>query len=97
MLELGILLSGIIFLVGMTWLMRKRRVRFGPAAVGMLEPFMLHAQRQAAEIIVEGKAEARDQEHKDGNLPDLAGPASALGKAGERPASAGRSPSDDCR
>jgi hypothetical protein len=58
-LELCIPLFGIAFLLGMTRLMRKRRGRFGPAAVGMIEPFMLQAQRQATEIIVEGKAEAR--------------------------------------
>jgi hypothetical protein len=58
-LELCISLFGIAFLLGMTRLMRKRRGRFGPAAVGMIEPFMLQAQRQATEIIVEGKAEAR--------------------------------------
>ena len=80
LLEFGIPLVGIVFLVGMTWLMRKRRGRFGSAAVGIIEPFMLQAQRQAAEIIVEGNAEARDQEHKDGNLPDLAGPGTATSR-----------------
>ena len=80
-LEVAILLFGIIFMVGMTWLMRKRRGRFGPGAVGMIEPFMLQAQRQATEVIVEGKAEARDQEHNEGNLPDLAGPADGPGGA----------------
>ena len=76
-LEVGILSVGIIFFLGMTWLMRKRRGRLGPAAVGMVEPFMLQAQRQAVEVIVEGKAEARDPEQKEGNLPDLAGSSNA--------------------
>jgi hypothetical protein len=84
-LEVTILLFGIVFLLGMTWLMRRRRGRFGPAAVGMLEPFMLQAQRQATEVIVEGKAEARDPEHKEGNLPDLAGPGSGGARAGSFP------------
>ena len=74
LIEIALPVLGIVLLSGLTWLMRRRRGRFGPAAVGMLEPFTLHAQRQSVEVIVEGRAAVRDPEDKDGNLPDLSGP-----------------------
>ena len=45
----------------------------GPAAAGAVYDLLNEDRRKAIEIIVEDRAEARDPEDKDGNLPDLAG------------------------
>ena len=45
----------------------------GPAAAGAVYDLLNEDRRKAIEIIVEERAEARDPEDKDGNLPDLAG------------------------
>lgn len=45
----------------------------GPAAMGAVYDMINEDRRKAIEIIVEERAEARDPEDKDGNLPDLAG------------------------
>jgi hypothetical protein len=43
----------------------------GSAAVGTIYGMLNEDKRNAVEIIVEGRAEARDPEDKDGNLPEL--------------------------
>ena len=48
-----------------------RRSGIGTAAVGSVYDMLNEDKRKAVEIIVEGRAEARDPEHKDGNLPEL--------------------------
>jgi hypothetical protein len=48
-----------------------RRSGIGSAAVGTMYDFLNEDKRRAIEIVVEEKAEARDPEDKDGNLPDL--------------------------
>jgi hypothetical protein len=48
-----------------------RRSGIGTAAVGSMYGFLNEDKRNAIEIIVEEKAEARDPEDKDGNLPEL--------------------------
>jgi hypothetical protein len=57
---------------------RKRRgVRtfdVGPGAYGSVYDLLNQDKRQAIEIIVEEKAEARDPEDADGNLPELERP-----------------------
>jgi hypothetical protein len=50
----------------------------GSAAVGTVYDMLNEDKRKAVEIIVEGRAEARDPEHADGNLPDLEDPTSGL-------------------
>jgi len=52
----------------------RRRHRPGPGAAGAIYDLLNQDKRNAIEIIVEEKAEARDPEHADGNLPDLEQP-----------------------
>jgi hypothetical protein len=49
-----------------------RRSGIGTAAVGSMYDMLNEDKRKAVEIIVEERAEARDPEDKDGNLPELA-------------------------
>jgi hypothetical protein len=46
----------------------------GPGAMGAVYDLLNQDRRNAVEIIVEEKAEARDPEDADGNLPDLERP-----------------------
>ena len=48
-----------------------RRSGIGTAAVDSVYGMLKEDKRKAVEIIVEERAEARDPETKDGNLPDL--------------------------
>jgi hypothetical protein len=48
-----------------------RRSGIGTAAVGSMYDLLNEDKRRAVEIIVEERAEARDPEHKDGNLPEF--------------------------
>jgi hypothetical protein len=52
----------------------RHRPRVGSAAVGTVYDMLNEDKRNAVEIVVEGRAEARDPEDKDGNLPDLESP-----------------------
>ena len=65
----------LIVAVGLVWRGRKRRPRgsVGPGAAGTIYDLLNQDKRNAIEIIVEERAEARDPEDADGNLPDLAG------------------------
>jgi hypothetical protein len=53
---------------------RRRRKRVGTAAVGSVYDWLNEDKRKAVEIVVEQRAEARDPEHRDGNLPELENP-----------------------
>ena len=55
---------------------RRRRGRFGvgAAGAGVIYDMLNEDKRRAIEIIVEEKAEARDPEDKDGDLPQLENP-----------------------
>jgi len=53
---------------------QRRRGGVGSAAAGSIYGWLNEDQRHAVEIVVEGRAEARDPEDRDGNLPDLTGP-----------------------
>jgi hypothetical protein len=55
----------IVVFSAMIWLMRRKRGRLGVGALGAVEPFMVHSQRQGAQIIIEGRAEERDRETSD--------------------------------
>jgi hypothetical protein len=46
----------------------------GPAAAGAIYDLLNEDKRNAIEIIVEEKAEARDPERAAGNLPDIENP-----------------------
>jgi len=52
---------------------QRRRGGVGSAAAGAVYDWLNEDKRNAVEIVVEGRAEARDPEDADGNLPDLAG------------------------
>jgi len=52
---------------------QRRRGGVGSAAAGAVYGWLNEEKRNAVEIVVEGRAEARDPEDADGNLPDLAG------------------------
>jgi len=54
---------------------RRGRGALGPAAVGSVYDMLNEDKRKAVEIVVEERAEARDPEDADGNLPELTGPA----------------------
>jgi hypothetical protein len=72
---LVVLLLVIAFLVQLR--RRRRGVRtfdIGPGAYGSVYDLLNQDKRNAIEIIVEEKAEARDPEDADGNLPDLERP-----------------------
>ena len=59
---------------------RKRRHRgarafnLGPGAMGSVYDLLNQDKRNAIEMIVEEKAESRDPEDADGNLPELENP-----------------------
>jgi hypothetical protein len=48
--------------------------RPGPGATGAIYDLLNQDKRNAIELIVEDRAEARDPEDADGNLPDLENP-----------------------
>ena len=50
---------------------RRGRTRIGPAAVGSVYDLLNKDKREAVEIVLEERAEARDPEDAEGNLPDL--------------------------
>ena len=52
----------------------RHRPRVGSAAAGTVYDMLNEDKRKAVEIVVEGRAEARDPEDKDGNLPELEHP-----------------------
>ena len=53
---------------------QRRRGGVGTGAAGIVYDLLNEDKRNALEIIVEQRAEARDPEDRDGNLPDLADP-----------------------
>jgi len=53
---------------------RRRRGRVGSAGVGSVYDMLNEDKRNAARIVVEERAGARDPEDRDGNLPDLENP-----------------------
>jgi len=67
-------LAAIVLLVAAVWKTRKQRRTggVGAGAAGIVYDMLNEDKRKAVEIIVEQRAEARDPEDRDGNLPDLA-------------------------
>ena len=74
------MMAGSIWLIAIVLLLvahrrtRRRRGRIGAASAGAVYGWLNEDKRKAVEIVVEGRAEARDAEDRDGNLPDLAKP-----------------------
>jgi hypothetical protein len=64
---------GLLFAAVRRMRTQRRRGGVGSAAAGAVYDWLNEDKRKAVEIVVEGRAEARDPEDKDGNLPDLAG------------------------
>lgn len=77
-----IALPFLVLLVAVFIVMRRTRRRGlpGPGAAGAVYELLNEERRKALEIIVEERAEARDPEDKDGNLPDLQNPTSRPGE-----------------
>jgi hypothetical protein len=74
-MDVLIWLVAIVLLIAAVWRVRAQRRRggVGSAAAGAIDGWMHEEKRKAVEIVVEGRAAARDPEDRDGNLPDLAG------------------------
>lgn len=53
-----------------------RRKHYGPAMSGSFEELLDNDRRRAMEIVIEERAEAREPEDRDGNLPQLDRPTS---------------------
>jgi hypothetical protein len=68
-------LVAIVLLAVAVWRAKKQRRTggIGSGAAGIVYDMLNEDKRNAIEIIVEERAEARDPEDKDGNLPELAG------------------------
>jgi hypothetical protein len=54
--------------------LRRRRGRVGPGATGAVYDMLNEEKRKAIELIVEERAEERDSETADGDLPQLEHP-----------------------
>jgi hypothetical protein len=72
----AIWLIAVVFLIIAVRKTRRTRGRFGVGAggTGAIYDMLNEDKRRAIEIIVEEKAEARDAEDKDGDLPQLQDP-----------------------
>jgi hypothetical protein len=75
-----IALAAIVAIVGFVTIVQRRsgtRIHIGtpgPGATGAIYELRNQDKRNAIELIVENRAEARDPEDADGNLPDLENP-----------------------
>jgi hypothetical protein len=74
MLEAVIWIVVLVAIGALMWRGRGRPRRLGSASAGSVYDMLNEDKRNAVELIVEGRAEARDPEHADGNLPDLEDP-----------------------
>jgi hypothetical protein len=72
----SIWLVAIVLLLAASRRMRGRQGRsgVGAASAGAIYGWLNEHKRNAVEIVVEGRAEARDPEYRDGNLPNLVTP-----------------------
>lgn len=73
----GLLIVGLV--IAMTSRLRTHRGSIGPGAAGAVYDMLNEDKRRAIEIIVERRAEARDPEDADGNLPELENPKAPAG------------------
>jgi hypothetical protein len=75
--QFGVLLVFVLFIAAFVKSRRKcggRRYAPGSGAAGAIHELLIEDKRKAIEIIVEEKAEERDPETADGNLPELESP-----------------------
>ena len=63
-----------LILLVAAWRQRGRRRHVGSGAMGAVYELLNEDRRNALEVIVEQKAEAKDPENRNGNLPDLSKP-----------------------
>ncbi len=56
---------------------RRRRKGVGSGGAGTVYDWLNEDKRKAVEIVLEKRAEARDPEDREGNLPDLENPTAA--------------------
>jgi hypothetical protein len=69
------LIAAIFLIIAISKARRTRgRLGVGSAGAGAIYDMLNEDKRRAIEIIVEEKAEARDPEDKDGDLPQLEDP-----------------------
>ena len=69
------LIAVVILIIAVRKARRTRgRLGVGSAGAGVIYDMLNEDKRRAIEIIVEEKAEARDPEDKDGDLPQLEDP-----------------------
>jgi hypothetical protein len=69
----GVVICALIAVVALRRVFTRRgRSSIGPGAAGSVYDWMNKDKREALEIVVEERAEARDAEDADGHLPDLA-------------------------
>jgi hypothetical protein len=73
-MRLIVVLAIVGFVIFLTTRLQRRRISVGPGAIGTVYDMLNQDRRRAIEIIVEERAEARDPEDADGNLPDLEDP-----------------------
>ena len=73
-ISVGVGLVYLAIAVGLAWRLMRRRKRYGPALTGTVHDLLNEDRRKAIELILEERAEARDPEDRDGNLPDLESP-----------------------
>jgi hypothetical protein len=64
----------VVFVILFARKKRRGRLRLGPGTSGTVYDWLNQDQQKAIEIVVEGRAGARDPEDADGNLPDLEDP-----------------------
>ena len=74
------LVAVVLVIVAFSRLGRNSR-DIGPGATGSIYDMLNEDKRRAIEIVVEERAEARDPEDRDGNLPDLEDPTGLRGRA----------------
>jgi hypothetical protein len=77
MVEALIWIVALAVIAVLMWHGRGRPRRLGSASVGTVYDMLNEDKRNAVEIIVEGRAESRDPERADGNLPELEDPTRA--------------------
>lgn len=70
----GLLVFSLLIVIAIRRVFTRRgRSALGPAGAGTVYDMLNKDKREALEIIVEERAEARDPEDAEGHLPDLAG------------------------
>jgi hypothetical protein len=64
----------LVLIAAVCWRLYRRRSHIGAGASGTVYDLLNEDRRKAIEMVVEERAEARDPEDKDGNLPEIESP-----------------------